>query len=214
MKEESIVSEASKAPVPTSCCRKAAQAQAEKDEKEDPLYWMQLIGHSFDYIHLLGLTWKQVEALIAGEEKRNANYKFGFASIAVEGKTFAFVPAIAMASNFGVHREDQQKFWHYDNLIIAYCVNDDTLNTEREIKPWSEAGQDLIRAQQEIDCDEYDDGYEEFKPWTNVIPDEWHEKIIHQLENELAAEKQTIASLIEGEAAAKTLKEATEAGKD
>jgi|LAHU01.1.fsa_nt_gb hypothetical protein len=218
MKEKAVMKEESKAPIPTAHCRQAAQAQAEKDEKEDPLYWIQLIGHSFHYIHLLGLTWKQVEALIAGEEKRNVDGKFGFASIVIEGKTFVFIPGIAMASDYGVHCEDGQKFYHCDNLIMAYCVDDDKLNTEKEIRPWSGAGQDLINAQQKIDIEiatkgysDYD--YEEFKPWTNVIPDEWHEKIIHRLEKEIADEKQTLENITKGESVAKTLKEATEAGK-
>lgn len=213
MKEKAIAKEAIKIPMPTAHCRKAAQAQAEKDEKEDPLYWIQLIGHSFHYTDLLGLTQKQVEALIVGEAKRNIEGKFGFASIAIEDKTFVFIPAIAKASDYGVHCENQQKSHHYDNLIMAYCVNDDELNTEREIKPWSDAWQDLINAQQEMNEEYCDYEYEQFEPWTNVIPDVWHEKIIRRLEKEIAEEKQTIESLAKGKSVAEVLKEATKAGK-
>ena len=139
--------------------------------KDEKLYWNELLANSQDYIDLLKLTQDDIEKLGNIEFKKSPKTSMrGFMSICVDGQMFAFIPAYDFAINHGM--EDDFK---YRYLVMAVAVNNPSLNNSNGIEdPW-------LGDNEQCTPDE-EDMYPQC--WTNIVPSEWHQKIVVELSKE------------------------------
>lgn len=172
----------------SSSCRKAVREKTLPLRNKKPLFWMSLIGYSLEYIQYLGLINPDIENLCEEEALRNKKGKFGFVSIIVDGERFVFIPGSDTAINYG-YPETEQKNWNYHFLIMAYCVTNNKLNIGNgNPQPWSHAVRRILKLLEKNpdDCDL------EIYPWANIVPEEWHQKIINQLKDEIKSEEKDL----------------------
>ncbi len=143
-----------------------------------------MLSHSQDYVEVLGLTESDIIALVAQEFDNNKKFKKGFYSLIIENKKFFLIPGCDCATNYSFEpnftKADLRVRW----IIMAYCTKPLNLNEDNgQKKPWRIAPyerEQLLNVSCGLDsCDDIEEDQE--IPWANIIPEDWHQKILVEL---------------------------------
>jgi len=176
--------EASTDQAPSCSCKEQVRKIVEHCRKKKLLFWQTMLSHSQDYVEVLGLTESDIIALVAQEFDNNKKFKKGFYSLTIENKKFFLIPGCDCATNYSFEpnftKADLKVRW----IIMAYCTKPLNLNEDNgQKKPWRIAPyerEQLLNVSCGLDsCDDIEEDQE--IPWANIIPEDWHQKILVEL---------------------------------
>ncbi|HOS88304.1 MAG TPA: hypothetical protein PL093_01710 [Candidatus Pacearchaeota archaeon] len=144
-------------------------------------FWFTLLAHSQNYAEVLGLKLKDLEVLYEHEKRLNQKEERGFYSFIVDNLQFSLIAGYDIGANYEHLKKYEGNFYlngHY--IIMAYCETNPEINIDNlEPPPWCKAILDTFGYQQNDDEDIELTSF----PWANIVPEEWHIKILRELRN-------------------------------